>query len=54
MCVTQFEFVLGGPADAVVLKKLLQQLALIQELKTLNSVNRIYNINMLKTPHYAF
>lgn len=36
--VTQVELVLGGPADAVVLQQLLQQLPLIQELQTLNSI----------------
>lgn len=34
---TKIEFILGGPADTVVLKKLLQQFLLVQELQALNS-----------------
>lgn len=35
--ITQVQFVLGCPADAVVLEKLLQELLLIQELQSLDS-----------------
>lgn len=34
--ITQVQFVLGCPADAVVLEKLLQELLLVEELQTLD------------------
>lgn len=52
--ITQIEFILRGPADAVVLKKLLQQFFLIEELQTLHSTKNakklLFSDDTTKTP----